>query len=130
MKKIITKLIASLLTGSAVIAAPLVYQGEKGIGKGKHIVFIANDHEYRSEETCPLLAKILAKHHGFKCTVLFGINDEGHIQAGDAGVPVVIHSPESAPAQSLTKLASHIAEIVSLDARVLELQSEPATAAG
>lgn len=41
---------------------------------GKHIVLIAGDEEYRSEEMLPQLAKILAKHHGFKCTVLFSIN--------------------------------------------------------
>ncbi|MCC9657486.1 ThuA domain-containing protein [Rhodopirellula halodulae] len=68
-------------------SSPLVYEGEEGIGKGKHIVFIANDHEYRSEQSCPTLAKILAKHHGFRCTVLFGINEQGEIQAGDAPVP-------------------------------------------
>ncbi|MEM9280587.1 MAG: ThuA domain-containing protein [Verrucomicrobiota bacterium] len=68
-------------------AENLVYDGTEGSGAGKHIVFIANDHEYRSEETCPLLAKILAKHHGFRCTVLFGIDEEGHIKTGDAGVP-------------------------------------------
>src|SRR5581483_10687286 len=32
------------------------------------------DEEYRSEETLPQLAKILAKHHGFTCTVLFAID--------------------------------------------------------
>jgi len=37
----------------------------------KHIVFISGDEEYRSEEALPQLAKILSKHHGFKCTVLF-----------------------------------------------------------
>jgi len=68
-------------------SASLVYEGGEGPGKGKHIVFIANDHEYRSEESCPLIAKILAKHHGFKCTVLFGIDENGHIKAGDAPVP-------------------------------------------
>ncbi len=68
-------------------AQTLVYEGDEGIGKGKHIVFIANDHEYRSEQTCPTVAKILAKHHGFKCTVLFGIDKEGNIQAGSAPVP-------------------------------------------
>ncbi len=67
--------------------APLVYEGGEGIGKGKHIVFVANDHEYRSEQTCPLLAKILAKHHGFRCTVLFGIDEVGEIKAGDSPVP-------------------------------------------
>ena len=38
---------------------------------GQHIVFISGDEEYRSEEALPQLAKILSKHHGFKCTVLF-----------------------------------------------------------
>lgn len=71
----------------ATAAESLVYEGTSGIGKGKHIVFIANDHEYRSEQTCPLLAKILAKHHGFKCTVLFGVDDQGEIKAGAADVP-------------------------------------------
>ncbi|MEM9366676.1 MAG: hypothetical protein AAGD07_11825 [Planctomycetota bacterium] len=68
-------------------AESLVYEGEEGIGTGKHIVFIANDHEYRSEQSCPLLAKILAKHHGFKCTVLFGINDDGFIHPGAKNLP-------------------------------------------
>ncbi|QDT09832.1 ThuA domain-containing protein [Planctomycetes bacterium K23_9] len=72
---------------AAATAEPLVYEGTEGIGKGKHIVFIANDHEYRSEQTCPVLAKILAKHHGFRCTVLFGIDDQGAIKAGAASVP-------------------------------------------
>lgn len=52
----------------------LVYSGSSGIGAGKHIVFLAGDHEYRSEETLPALARILAVHHGFKCTVLFTVD--------------------------------------------------------
>ena len=72
---------------NAVFATPLVYEGEEGPGKGKHIVFIANDHEYRSEESCPLLAKLLAKNLGFKCTVLFGIDENGHILPGAASIP-------------------------------------------
>jgi hypothetical protein len=52
----------------------LVIEGGDGPGKGKHVVLISGDEEYRSEETLPQLAKILAKHHGFKCTVLFAIN--------------------------------------------------------
>lgn len=53
----------------------LVFEGknEKGLGAGKHVVLIAGDDEYRSEEALPMLGKILAKHHGFKCTVLFPI---------------------------------------------------------
>ena len=81
------KLILLAATASFSLATPLTFEGTEGPGKGKHIVFIANDHEYRSEETCPLIAKILAKHHGFKCTVLFGIDENGHIKAGGAPIP-------------------------------------------
>jgi type 1 glutamine amidotransferase len=52
----------------------VVYEGGDGPGKGKHIVLISGDEEYRSEEGLPQLGKILAKHHGFKCTVLFPID--------------------------------------------------------
>src|SRR5204863_1517375 len=57
----------------------VVYPGGDGPGKGKHIVFISGDEEYRSEEGLPQMAKILAKRHGFKCTVLFSVNPEGEI---------------------------------------------------
>ncbi|HYI93178.1 MAG TPA: ThuA domain-containing protein [Bryobacteraceae bacterium] len=43
-------------------------------GKGKHIVLISGDEEYRSEEAMPQLARILSTHHGFKVTVLFAID--------------------------------------------------------
>src|SRR5262245_22452363 len=59
----------------------VVFPGSDGPGKGKHIVLISGDDEYRSEEALPQLAKILSKHHGFKCTVLFSIDKEtGYIQ--------------------------------------------------
>ncbi len=76
------------LTTSAAANEPLVYQGADGPGKGKHIVFLAGDHEYRSEESLPELARILAKHHGFKCTVLFNIDEaSGEIVAGNSNMP-------------------------------------------
>ena len=53
----------------------IVFDGE-GPGKGKHIVLVSGDEEYRSEEALPQLARILSMHHGFKCTVLFAINKE------------------------------------------------------
>jgi type 1 glutamine amidotransferase len=52
----------------------VVYEGKDGPGKGKHIVFVTGDEEYRSEESMVQLAKILAVRHGFKCTVLFAID--------------------------------------------------------
>jgi hypothetical protein len=60
---------------SARAADPWVtYTGAAGPGVGKHIVLISGDEEYRSEEALPQLAKILAKQHGFKCTVLFAVD--------------------------------------------------------
>lgn len=54
----------------------VTYDGFDGPGNSKHIVFVTGDEEYRSEEAMPQMAKILAKHHGFKCTVLFAINKQ------------------------------------------------------
>lgn len=55
----------------------LTYQGGEGPGKGKHVVLIAADQEYRSEQALPMLARILSTHHGFDTTVLFSVNDKG-----------------------------------------------------
>ena len=52
----------------------VVYEGGDGPGKGKHVVLISGDEEYRSEEALPQLGKILSRTHGFKCTVLFAID--------------------------------------------------------
>ena len=64
----------------------IVYKGEAGPGLGKNIVFLASDHEYRSEESLPALARILAKHHGFTCTVVFGLDSTGHILPGSSDI--------------------------------------------
>jgi len=55
----------------------LFFKGSVGPGEGKHIVLVSGDEEYRSEETMPMLAKILAKKHGFDCTVLFSWSEDG-----------------------------------------------------
>lgn len=57
----------------------ITYQGGTGPGAGKHVVLLAGDEEYRSEEALPMLAKILSRHHGFKCTVVFSADDDGTI---------------------------------------------------
>lgn len=54
----------------------VAFAGAWGPGQGKHVVLVSGDDEYRSEEALPQLAKILATHHGFKCTVLFAIDNE------------------------------------------------------
>lgn len=64
----------------------IVYQGNSGPGVGKHLVLIAGDHEYRSEELLPALGRILARHHGFKVTVLFTLDSAGFIQPGSSNI--------------------------------------------
>ncbi|MEM7456524.1 MAG: ThuA domain-containing protein [Planctomycetota bacterium] len=54
----------------------IVYEPAEGASNGKHIVLISGDEEYRSEESCTMLGKILSQKHGFKCTVLFAIDPE------------------------------------------------------
>jgi hypothetical protein len=45
--------------------------------KSANIVLISGDEEYRTEETMPMLAKILSKQNGFRCTVLFSLSEDG-----------------------------------------------------
>ncbi|MGQ9650504.1 MAG: ThuA domain-containing protein [Phycisphaerae bacterium] len=54
----------------------VTYEGADGPGRGKHIVLVSGDEEYRSEEALAQLGKILARHHGFKCTVLFAVDSK------------------------------------------------------
>ena len=49
-------------------------ESRAGTANGKHIVLLAGDEEYRSEESLPMLARILSQRHGFKCTVLFSVS--------------------------------------------------------
>src|SRR3954463_5667794 len=77
------------LAGTALAQNPhlVVYQGTTGPGHGKHIVFLAGDHEYRSEETLPALARILAKRYGFKCSVFITTNPQtGFIEPGSSDI--------------------------------------------
>jgi type 1 glutamine amidotransferase len=82
------------LAGVVWLAAPVaaqtsahavVYEGSGGAGAGRHIVMLAGDHEYRSEEALPALARILARRYGFKCTVLFTTDPAtGFIEPGSS----------------------------------------------
>ncbi len=55
----------------------LKFKGKDGPGKGKHIVLVAGDEEYRTEESMPMLGKILSQKHGFDCSVLFSWDPTG-----------------------------------------------------
>ncbi len=70
--------VASLATAFA--QSTLVFNPPAGVkAQGKHVVFLSGDEEYRSEESLPMLAKILSQRHGFKCTVLFALDPDGTI---------------------------------------------------
>ena len=77
-KLVVLLVVAALCVATSQADADpfVVLKGGDGPGKGKHVVLVAGDDEYRSEEVIPQLAKILAVHHGFKCTVLFALNKE------------------------------------------------------
>ncbi|GJM20620.1 MAG: hypothetical protein DHS20C15_05350 [Planctomycetota bacterium] len=75
----------------------LRFRGTPGPGRDTHIVFLAGDEEYRSEETLPTLAKLLAKRHGFTCTVLFAMDADNEFIDPDAsgnipGLEVLEHA--------------------------------------
>src|SRR5687767_14523126 len=72
--------LASLTLGAQPPASTSVtYPAKAGAGQGRHVVFLAGDEEYRSEEALPMLAKIASQRHGFKSTVLFSVDANGVI---------------------------------------------------
>ncbi|QDV22057.1 PVC-type heme-binding CxxCH protein [Aureliella helgolandensis] len=71
-------LVLSCLSIPSAMAAEdrIVFNPGNGADHPKHVVLIAGDEEYRTEETMPMLGKILSQHHGFKCTVLFSMSED------------------------------------------------------
>lgn len=91
-KLTITLVTATIVAANGVVAEPrekprtkpnseqepklwLRYAGKEGKpAAGKRVVLIVGEQEYRSEESLPMLARLLSERHGFACTVLFSIN--------------------------------------------------------
>src|SRR5437762_2344202 len=93
MKHITNLLFLALtLLARPILAGGVVYEGGDGPGKGKHIVLVSGDEEYRSEEALPQLGKILAKRNGFKCTVLFAIEDGREIPSAGGKAPSLVRT--------------------------------------
>lgn len=69
-------MVAATHFSSARAADTLVLTPPDGTAT-KHAVLVAGDEEYRTEETMPMLAKILSQKHGFKCTVVFSWSADG-----------------------------------------------------
>jgi type 1 glutamine amidotransferase len=75
MTRLLSLVLALVAVAPVRAADPwLTVEGGDGPGKGKRVVLVSGDEEYRSEESLTQLAKILAKHHGFTCTVLYAID--------------------------------------------------------
>ncbi|MCP5542109.1 MAG: ThuA domain-containing protein [Akkermansiaceae bacterium] len=73
-------ILVAAFTVSAAIgdeSVTLKFPGGDGPGKGKKIVLVAGDEEYRSEESMPMLAKLLSHRHGFDCEVVFSWDADG-----------------------------------------------------
>jgi type 1 glutamine amidotransferase len=75
MRRLVLAILASCcLVPCHAADAWLTVAGADGPGKGKRVVLVSGDEEYRSEEALTQLAKILATRHGFDCTVLYAID--------------------------------------------------------
>lgn len=74
---------AALLAGAAPAAAQRPLQPADSV----HVVFVTGDDEYRSEESMPMLARILKRDHGFRVTVLYALDDRGVIDPGASNIP-------------------------------------------
>jgi len=73
-------------SASDVFPNVLVYEGAEGPGVGLHVVLIAGDHEYRSEEILPAMARMLARNFGFTSSVIFTLDDDGFIEPGSSNI--------------------------------------------
>ena len=67
--------LVGLLVGGLVAWGGSVVAGEEP----PHVVFVTGDEEYRSEESMPMLAKILDKTHGFRVSVCYAVDPDGSI---------------------------------------------------
>lgn len=76
MKQILTPLLLLMTCSSVAFADSLTFSPAADTANGKHIVLLAGDEEYRSEEALPMLGKILSQRHGFKCTVVFSLSGD------------------------------------------------------
>ena len=102
----------------------LTYDANEGPGTGKHVVLIAADQEYRSEQAMPMMAKILAERHGFDCTVLFGVNQDGLV---DPTMPVYPERGKESEFQTHSIPGLHLlesADLVLFFNRLLTLPEE------
>lgn len=78
MKILLPVLAALSFVAPSIFAGDtLVFEARETSGRTPHVVLVAGDEEYRTEESMPMLGKILSQKHGFKCTVVFALGPDG-----------------------------------------------------
>ena len=75
------------LAGVALLAALPARAQTPEPAESVHVVFVTGDDEYRSEESMPMLARILKRDHGFRVTVLYSLDERGVIDPGASNIP-------------------------------------------
>lgn len=78
-RRTLLALAAALPFGTGFAADDHLTYAPKGEARNKHVVLLAGDEEYRSEEAMPMLAKLLSERHGFRTTVLFSVDPDGTV---------------------------------------------------
>lgn len=68
-----------LLAISCHSSKPAIVKGDAIQPLGPHIVFVTGDDEYRSEESMPMLAKILQRELDAKISMCYAVNKDGYI---------------------------------------------------
>lgn len=77
MQTIFTTLLA--VVASFVLGVNMTWADEDAPKSNPHIVFVTGDEEYRSEESMPMLAKILKRDYGFRITLCYSLAEDGTI---------------------------------------------------
>ncbi len=55
------------------------------VGAAAHVVFVTGDEEYRSEESMPMLARILERDFGFRISIAYSLDKEGFVDPNNTG---------------------------------------------
>ena len=78
-----TKKILALLFVAVAVMVNTVSAADIDAGKMPHVVFITGDDEYRSEESMPMLARILKERYHFRVTVCYSLAKDGSIDPAE-----------------------------------------------
>ena len=62
-----------------VFALWVIALGSAPAAPEPHVVFVTGDEEYRSEESMPMLARILERDYGFRVSIAYSLDDKGFV---------------------------------------------------